>query len=114
MAVFDLNQPASSLSEEGNVAASNSHVVSVSNSINTRCDSFASHDDNASSFNSLKTPKAVIHREFINTPGGSVYWVPRASASVLPVLGTIYDSLEECIKMYRKYASEAGFGIRLL
>ncbi|GJW17281.1 ankyrin repeat-containing domain-containing LTR copia-type protein [Tanacetum coccineum] len=48
MAVFDLNQPASSLSEEDDVAASNSHVVSVSSSINTRCDSFASHDDNAS------------------------------------------------------------------
>ncbi|GJU75698.1 hypothetical protein Tco_1272768 [Tanacetum coccineum] len=48
MAVFDLNQPASSLSEEDDVAASNSHVVSVSSSINTGCDSFASHDDNAS------------------------------------------------------------------
>ncbi|GKA42617.1 FAR1-related sequence 5-like protein [Tanacetum coccineum] len=48
MAVFDLNQPASSLSEEDDVAASNSHVVSVSSSNNTGCDSFASHDDNAS------------------------------------------------------------------
>ncbi|GKA38997.1 FAR1-related sequence 5-like protein, partial [Tanacetum coccineum] len=114
MAVFDLNQPASSLSEEDNVAASSSintgfdsHVVSVSSSINTGCDSFASHDDNASSSNSLKTLKAVIHHEFINTPGGLVYWVPRVSASVLPLLGTVYDSLDECIEMYRKYASEA-------
>ncbi|GKC06044.1 FAR1-related sequence 5-like protein, partial [Tanacetum coccineum] len=57
--------------------------------------------------NSLKTPKAVIHHEFIDTPSGSVYWVPRVSASVLPVLGTVYDSLDECIGMYRKYASEA-------
>ncbi|GJX98162.1 hypothetical protein Tco_0355181 [Tanacetum coccineum] len=48
MAVFDLNQPASSLSEEDDVAASNSHVVPVSSSNNTGCDSFASHDDNAS------------------------------------------------------------------
>ncbi|GKF03525.1 hypothetical protein Tco_0030448, partial [Tanacetum coccineum] len=56
MAVFELNQPASSLSEEDGVAASSlintgfdSHVVSVSSSsINTGCDSFASHDDNAS------------------------------------------------------------------
>ncbi|GJY39199.1 FAR1-related sequence 5-like protein, partial [Tanacetum coccineum] len=56
---------------------------------------------------SFKTPKAVIHHEFIDTPGGSVYWVPRVSASVLPVLGTVYDSLDECIEMYRKYASEA-------
>ncbi|GKC90125.1 hypothetical protein Tco_1150774, partial [Tanacetum coccineum] len=48
MDVFDLNQPASSLSEEDDVAASNSHVVPVSSSNNTGCDSFASHDDNAS------------------------------------------------------------------
>ncbi|GJV40280.1 hypothetical protein Tco_1418720 [Tanacetum coccineum] len=97
MVVFDLNQPASSLSEEDVVGASSSintgfdsHVVSVSSSINTECDSFPSHDDNASSYNSLKTPKLVIHHEFIDTPGGSVYWVPRVFASVLPVLGTIY------------------------
>ncbi|GJW97779.1 FAR1-related sequence 5-like protein [Tanacetum coccineum] len=77
MAVFDLNQPASSLLEEDDVAASNLHVVSVSSSINTGCDSFTSHDNNAS------------------------------------LLGTVYDSLDECIEMYRKYASEAGFGIRL-
>ncbi|GJY13322.1 hypothetical protein Tco_0382631, partial [Tanacetum coccineum] len=62
--------------------------------------------------NSLKTPKAVIHHEFIDTPGGLVYWVPRVFASVLPVLGTVYDNLDECIEMYRKYASEAGFGVR--
>nr|GEZ36490.1 hypothetical protein [Tanacetum cinerariifolium] len=65
--------------------------------INTGCDSFASHDDNASSPNSSKTPKAVIHHEFIDTPGRSVYWVPKVFASVLPVLGTVYDSLDECI-----------------
>ncbi|GJY17309.1 FAR1-related sequence 5-like protein [Tanacetum coccineum] len=50
MAILDLNQPASSLSEEDEVAASNSHVVPISSSNNTRCDSFASHDDNASCF----------------------------------------------------------------
>nr|GFA91887.1 hypothetical protein [Tanacetum cinerariifolium] len=33
----------------------------------------------------------------------------RVFASVLPVLGTVYYSLEECIEIYRKYASEAGF-----
>nr|GEV73553.1 hypothetical protein [Tanacetum cinerariifolium] len=113
MAVFNLNQAASSLSEEDYVATSNSHVVSVNSSINTGCDSFSSYADNASSSNSSKTPKALIHQEFINTLDGSVYWVPRVSASVLPVLGTVYDSLDECIEIYWKYASEAGFSIRL-
>ncbi|GKE24030.1 hypothetical protein Tco_1435542 [Tanacetum coccineum] len=98
MVVFDLNQPASSLSEEYDVAASNSHVVSVSSSINIGCDSF--HNDNASSSNSLKTPEVVSHHEFIDTLDGSVYWVSRVSASVLPLLRTVYDSLNECIEMY--------------
>nr|GEX23512.1 hypothetical protein [Tanacetum cinerariifolium] len=104
MVVFDLNQPTSSLSEENYLAASNSHVVFVSSLINTRCDSFASHDDYASS---------VIHHEFIDTLDGSIYWVLRVSASVLPVLGTVYGSLDECIEIYRKYALEASFGIIL-
>nr|GEU75985.1 hypothetical protein [Tanacetum cinerariifolium] len=88
MPVFDLNQPASSLSEEDDVAASNLHVVSISSSINTG---------------------SIIHHEFIDTPGGLVYWVPRVSASVLLVLRIVYDSLHKCIGIYRKYASEAGF-----
>nr|GEZ55104.1 hypothetical protein [Tanacetum cinerariifolium]GEZ68731.1 hypothetical protein [Tanacetum cinerariifolium] len=33
---------------------------------------------------------------------------PRVSTSVLPVLGTVYDSLDECIEIFRKYASEAA------
>ncbi|GKB56731.1 RNA-directed DNA polymerase, eukaryota [Tanacetum coccineum] len=61
----------------------------------------------------MKTPKLVIHHEFIDTSNESVYWVPRVYASVLPVLGTIYDNIDECIELYRKYTSEAGFGIRL-
>ncbi|GKA07982.1 RNA-directed DNA polymerase, eukaryota [Tanacetum coccineum] len=65
---------------EDDVAVSNLHVVYVSSLINTGCDSFASHDDNASYF----------------------YYV-----------GTVYDSLDECIEMYRKYNSEAGFSVRL-
>nr|GEX65705.1 hypothetical protein [Tanacetum cinerariifolium] len=61
-----------------------------------------------SASNSSKTPKVVIHHEFIDTPDGSVYWVPRVFASVLQVLGTVDDSLDECIEIYRKYASEAA------
>ncbi|GJQ94808.1 RNA-directed DNA polymerase, eukaryota, partial [Tanacetum coccineum] len=57
--------------------------------------------------NSLKTPKSVIHHEYSDTPGGLVYWDPRVSASVLPISKTVYDSLDEYIKMYKKYTSEA-------
>ncbi|GJY74790.1 FAR1-related sequence 5-like protein [Tanacetum coccineum] len=107
MAIFDLNQPTISLSKEDDVAVSNSLDAFVSSLSNTGYGSFASHDDNACSSNSLKTPKLMIHHEFIDTPDGSVYSVPKVSASVLPVLGTVNDNLEECIHMYRKYTSEA-------
>ncbi|GKB99335.1 FAR1-related sequence 5-like protein [Tanacetum coccineum] len=108
MAVFDWNQPASSLSEEDVVAASSSintgfdsHVVSVSSSINSGCDSFASHDDNA-------------RYDLLTLSADQFIGVPRVSDSCsYQLLGLLFDSLDECIEMYRKYASEAGFGIRL-
>ncbi|GJS11615.1 FAR1-related sequence 5-like protein [Tanacetum coccineum] len=58
-------------------------------------------------YNSLKTPKSFNHHEFIDTSNESVYWVPRVYVSVFSVLGTIYDNIEECISMYRKYTSTA-------
>nr|GEU68868.1 hypothetical protein [Tanacetum cinerariifolium] len=62
-------------------------------------------------FYSLKTPKAVIHHEFLDTPCGSVYWVPRVSASVLPILGTVYDNLDECIEdLFIIKAANANIG----
>jgi hypothetical protein len=60
-----------------------------------------------------KTPDSFAHHYFIDTPGGSLYSVPKVSLSVLPVLGTEFDSLDACEIMYRKYASEAGFGVRI-
>nr|GEZ64200.1 hypothetical protein [Tanacetum cinerariifolium] len=110
MVVFDLNQPASLLLEEDYVAASNSHAVRL---ILDVIRFLLMMIMQAVTSNSSKTLKAVIHHEFIDTPDALVYWVPRVFASVLPVLGTVYDSLDECIEIYRKYASEAGFGIRL-
>ncbi|GJS95820.1 hypothetical protein Tco_0802788, partial [Tanacetum coccineum] len=82
---------------EDDVFVSNSIDLTVSSLNNTGCDSSDPHDDNARSSISLKTPKSIIHHESIDTPVGSVYWVPIVSASVLPVLGTIYENLEECI-----------------
>nr|GEU92387.1 hypothetical protein [Tanacetum cinerariifolium] len=71
MVVFDLNQPASSLSEENDVAASNSHVVSVA-------------------------VQLILN-------------VIRLLLMMIMQAKHVYDSLDECIEMYRKYASEAGF-----
>ncbi|GJT04031.1 DNA-directed DNA polymerase [Tanacetum coccineum] len=124
MACFDFNQPSVSVVEDGDITVSNSDClavvvvdisvdVAVSGSNNTKCDSNAIEDDNASSSNSLKTPKSFNHHELIDTHGRSVFWVPRISASVLPELGTVFGNIKECISLYKNYASTAGFAVRL-
>ena len=60
-----------------------------------------------------KTPQCFIYHDFIDNPGGSVYQVPRVLDCMLPVLLSVYDSIEDCISISRKYASEARFGDRL-
>ncbi|GKE60333.1 DNA-directed DNA polymerase, partial [Tanacetum coccineum] len=63
--------------------------------------------------NSLKTPKSFNHHKLIDTHGRSVFWVPRISASVLPELETVFGNIEECISLYKNYASTTGFAVRL-
>ncbi|KAJ9535084.1 hypothetical protein OSB04_un001840 [Centaurea solstitialis] len=38
--------------------------------------------------------------------------VPNVPESALPVVGTLFQTLEDCIAMYKKYAQYAGFDIR--
>ncbi|GJS58637.1 hypothetical protein Tco_0653421 [Tanacetum coccineum] len=104
MAVFDLNQPASSLSEEDDVAASSSintgfdsHVVSVSSSINTGCDSFASNDDNASNNHrrSVTVGSGLLKKETAKAYGCEL----RASRKLCPppnivIVSRIYDDTD--------------------
>ncbi|GJT47631.1 DNA-directed DNA polymerase [Tanacetum coccineum] len=124
MACFDFNQPSVSVVEDGDVTVSNSDCLAVvvvdisvdvalSSSNNTKCDSNVVEDDNASSSNSLKTPKSFNHHKLIDTHGRSVFWVPRISASVLPELETVFGNIEECISLYKNYASTTGFAVRL-
>ncbi|GJV97231.1 protein FAR1-related sequence 5 [Tanacetum coccineum] len=53
----------------------------------------------------------VTHSNF-DTPGGTVYYIPKVSANVLLVLGTIHDSVDDCIVAYMKYSAKAGFVVR--
>lgn len=57
------------------------------------------------------TPKAVTTR-YIHTPGGSLYYVPIVDKSLLPIVGQVYGTLQQCVEMYRLYAFNAGFDIR--
>ncbi|GJS45878.1 FAR1-related sequence 5-like protein, partial [Tanacetum coccineum] len=62
--------------------------------------------------NALSTPESFVTHSNFDTPGGTVYYIPKVSADVLLVKGTVYDSVEECVVAYMKYAAEAGFVVR--
>ncbi|GJY68164.1 protein FAR1-related sequence 5, partial [Tanacetum coccineum] len=38
------------------------------------------------------------------------YYIPKVSANVLLVKGNVYDSVDDCVVAYMKYAAEAGMG----
>ncbi|GJW91970.1 hypothetical protein Tco_0169523 [Tanacetum coccineum] len=62
--------------------------------------------------NALSTPESFVTHSNFDTPGGTVYYIPRVSKDVLLVKRTVYDSVEDCVVAYMKYAAEAGFVVR--
>ncbi|GJY01866.1 protein FAR1-related sequence 5 [Tanacetum coccineum] len=62
--------------------------------------------------NALCTPESFVTHSNFDTPGGTVYYIPKVSTDVLLVKGTVYDSVEDCVVAYMKYAAEAGFVVR--
>ncbi|GJW38997.1 protein FAR1-related sequence 5 [Tanacetum coccineum] len=67
---------------------------------------------NLRDLNALSTPESFVTHSNFDTPGGTVYYIPKVSADVLLVKGTVYDSVEDCVVAYMKYAAEAGFVVR--
>ncbi|GKC45188.1 protein FAR1-related sequence 5, partial [Tanacetum coccineum] len=60
----------------------------------------------------LRNPESFVTHSNFDTSGGTVYYIPKVYADVLLVKGTIYDSVDDCIVAYMKYAAEAGFVVR--
>lgn len=57
------------------------------------------------------TPKTGRTQK-LETPGGSMYYVPIVDEEILPVVGKNYGTLKNCEHMYTVYAESAGFSIR--
>nr|GEX51410.1 hypothetical protein [Tanacetum cinerariifolium] len=51
----------------------------------------------------MKTSRATLHEQN-ETLGGSIYWEPHVQGIPIPVEGTYYDTVDEVIDMYTKYA----------
>ncbi|GJY35012.1 FAR1-related sequence 5-like protein [Tanacetum coccineum] len=59
----------------------------------------------------IKTPKATLYEQN-ETPDGSIYWEPHVQGIPIPVEGTYYDTVDEAIDMYTKYAEMGGFEVK--
>ncbi|GJY71902.1 protein FAR1-related sequence 5 [Tanacetum coccineum] len=62
--------------------------------------------------NALSTPKSFVTHYNFDTPGGTIYYIPKVYVDVLLVKGTVYDSVEDCVVAYMKYVAEARFVVR--
>ncbi|GKE81437.1 hypothetical protein Tco_1551437 [Tanacetum coccineum] len=62
--------------------------------------------------NASCTPESFVTHSNFDTPGETVYYIPKVSADVLLVKGNVYDSVDDCVVAYMKYVAEAGFVVR--
>nr|GEW32723.1 hypothetical protein [Tanacetum cinerariifolium] len=45
----------------------------------------------------LCTPESFVAHSNFDTPGGTIYYIPKVSADVLLVIGNVYDSVDDCV-----------------
>ncbi|GJT31227.1 FAR1-related sequence 5-like protein [Tanacetum coccineum] len=59
----------------------------------------------------LRTPRPTLYEQN-ETPDGLIYWEPHVEGIPIPVEGTYYDTIDEALDMYTKYAEMAGFEVK--
>ncbi|GJV13727.1 FAR1-related sequence 5-like protein [Tanacetum coccineum] len=92
----------------------NPHVVSL-NALTEEIVAYEKESDDThavKNLDALCTPESFVTHSNFDTPGGTVYYIPKVSAAVLLVKGNVYDSVDDCVVAYMKYAAEAGFVVR--
>ncbi|GJW51122.1 hypothetical protein Tco_0092473 [Tanacetum coccineum] len=67
---------------------------------------------NSQKLDALCTPESFVTHSNFDTPGGTVYYIPKVSMDVLLAKGNVYESVDDCVVAYIKYAAEAGFVVR--
>ncbi|GJY69149.1 hypothetical protein Tco_0472131 [Tanacetum coccineum] len=66
----------------------------------------------AKKLDALRTLESFVTCSNFDTPSGTIYYILKVFADVLPVKGILYDSVDDCIVAYMKYAAEAGLVVR--
>ncbi|GKA78795.1 protein FAR1-related sequence 5, partial [Tanacetum coccineum] len=92
----------------------NSHVVSL-NALTEEIVAYEKEIDDThavKNLDALSTPESFVTHSNFDTPGGTVYYIPKVSVAILLVKGNVYDLVNDCVVAYMKYAAEAGFVVR--
>ncbi|GJX74424.1 protein FAR1-related sequence 5 [Tanacetum coccineum] len=80
----------------------NSHVVSL-NALTEEIVAYEKESDDThavKNLDALCTPESFVTHSNFDTPGGTVYYIPKVSAAVLLVKGNVYDSVDDCVFIY--------------
>ncbi|GJV83744.1 FAR1-related sequence 5-like protein [Tanacetum coccineum] len=59
----------------------------------------------------MRTPRPTLYEQN-EAPGESIYWEPRVEGILIPVEGTYYDTIDEALDMYTKYAEMTCFEVK--
>ncbi|XP_024966005.1 protein FAR1-RELATED SEQUENCE 5-like [Cynara cardunculus var. scolymus] len=96
--------------DEDGCIRQNETIPERSDSITGRVSAEFDDDDVASLSNESEDYR---YQDMGETSDGSKYWFPSVDVKYKPKVGDSFESVESAEKMYRKYANEAGFDIRL-
>ncbi|GJW20813.1 hypothetical protein Tco_0031435 [Tanacetum coccineum] len=97
-----------------------SHVVDEScvpsgSSLNALIEEIVAYEKESDETHAVKeldafcTPESFVTHSNFDTFGGTVYYIPKVYADVLLVKENVYDSVDDCVVAYMKYATEAEF-----
>ncbi|XP_024968308.1 uncharacterized protein LOC112507820 isoform X2 [Cynara cardunculus var. scolymus] len=73
---------------------------------------FDSEEDKAIPSCRCNVTADLQHGNEIETSDGSKFWIPKVEDDVKPIVGSVFQSLDNAIEMYANYAQKGGFTIR--
>nr|KAJ0222474.1 hypothetical protein LSAT_V11C200080810 [Lactuca sativa] len=75
-------------------------------------ENYSSDDDDIEQNIDLLREQSVVDHDYISS-GGLLYWTPKVSNHIKPKIKSVYESYVDVVRMYRNYALEVGFDVRL-
>ncbi|XP_023749359.2 protein FAR1-RELATED SEQUENCE 5-like [Lactuca sativa] len=100
--------------EDANNAEDENHFVDENIEVNidfSEGQPHVTHEDTEFNIDFSEGQQHVTH-DYVS-PGGTLYWTPIVSDDIKPKVSSIFNSYGEAETMYRKYALEYGFDVRL-